>query len=486
MSGFSLDGFRAFEAVLSRTVPFYGSASRGCMAKTVRYIALFCLALSAFTFMGADMASGHSDSDPQNNEITSYDVSKDRKKLPEFLKHAGRHFFVAENFNDSLSLLNDFREPGGDWFHDDKSYLILLTERGGVYLHAKQRELEDQDWSQLIVGCDGEKWSDLINKLSNSETRSSCVKYKGQQEKNPTDYAHAQLISGQFVPFTHPDMEKQDDFILIGGLDHAPQPETASTFDELLNSIIRSSESLGGVELSDAQKEQFKKLATPEIHASDVDNEHDLIRFLNSATNLITTSIDLPEYSDPVILRRIFRFEGGPWRSGSTYIYIMDEKGNVIFNGANRNIEHTNLLNFKDGDDPFIQRILKAARGETGFSKCVDVEGREYIERENFVCYNWDDPGVEGDEPIGGGAGGTSSKLAYTIQYKETDQRIYVFGTGLYLEIEQAKDDSSDSDDGGCSIARTDAMAGSFVTNSFSVLALLFLTIFLRNRFRAL
>ena len=58
----------------------------------------------------------------------------------------------------------------------------------------------------------------------------------------------------------------------------------------------------------------------------------------------------------------------------------MDERGNVIFNGANRDIEQTNLWDFTppDSTDTFIQRIIAAAKMPGG----------------GFVDYNWDDPRI--------------------------------------------------------------------------------------------
>ncbi len=435
---------------------------------------VFCL----FIFMGSHLALAHTD--PHMGipvDTTSYDVSEDRRVLPKFVQHAAVHLFGASSFSESLGLLNDFREQGGDWFHDDKSYLIILTKRGGVYLHAKQRELEDQNWSGDLVGCNGEAWSDLMEK------KVGCVKYKDQEvtEKNPAGRIF--VTGGPFVPFTKPG-STDEEFVIIGGLDYTPEPITYSTFDEMLDGIVDSLFEFTGTPLTEENRRRFRTefedVAIPTIDASNVDTEDDLREFLADAISLVTASIGLPKFFDPVILRSVFRFEGGPWRSGSTYIYIMDDIGNVVFNGANRNIEQTDLWNFKDGDDPFIQRILDAAAGQgTGCSE------NGLLDKPYFVCYNWDDPSIEGDEPIvGGGAGGTSSKLAYAVQHKEGEERTYVFGTGLYLEFEVAEAEEETGSDG-CSIAGTDATAtaGNFEVNFLSVL-LLVSAVLLGSRFR--
>ena len=101
---------------------------------------------------------------------TVSDVDRERKvTLEEFVMHAVAHLQEAETFSETLEILNEFRNKEGDW-NDGSMYLILLTGKGvdgsgvtsgrdggsgtaasggGVYVHAKNRKLEDQDWSQL-------------------------------------------------------------------------------------------------------------------------------------------------------------------------------------------------------------------------------------------------------------------------------------------------------------------------------------------------
>lgn len=451
MTGFLLNG-------LKRLPDHTGAGGSGRCA-------LFAVVFCAFMFMDARAAVAHDGVEHPSEEITAHDVSQDRGKLKEFVRHAGSHLFAAGSFNESLELLDDFRDPDGVW-RDDDTYLILLTKKGGVYLHAKQRDVEDQDWSKLLVGCGGESWEEIAQE-------GGCVKHNGQGPDDPQ--GHAFVTNGFFVPFTRQDAV-DDKFVLVGGLDFEPAPSSYSDFEDLLDRVAENL--IKDPELTTQEKEdlraRFKKGVSDVslIDAGKVNTEDELVKFLSGAINLIRASINFPDF-DPVIFRRMFRFEGGPWRSGSTYIYIMDDMGRVIFNGANRNIEQTDLSGLKDGDDPFIQRILNAAKGEG--SGCAKSGLQD---RPHFVCYNWDNPAIAGDEPAGGGAGGASSKLAYAIEYaeptgdegnEEGEKRTYVFGTGLYLEVEEAESDN------GCSIAGPDATTGTIVTNSLFVLILVLL-----------
>lgn len=399
------------------------------------------------------------------NTTTARDVDNssdsDRmENLRNFVMHASLHLSGAENFTEALHLLNDFRVDRS-WSYGS-TYLILLTKGGGVYIHPKNRELEDQDWSQELVGCNGESWSDVVRKGE------GCVKYAGQ----PEDVArgHAMVAKGPFVPFGNP-KSTEAEFVLLGGLDYTPEPVSYFSFEELEDDIIAGFRR-GNPSITDDQakmlKSSLKEAITSGMDAGDVNTQDNLRTFLRGAVAFISASFDFPVF-DPVILRKIFRFEEGPWRNGSTYIYIMDTEGNVIFNGANRNIEQTDLWNLEgEGGDLFIRRIIDAAKGPGG----------------GFVEYDWDDPNIEGDEPDeAGAAGGTSSKLGYAILFREQredDSRTYVFGTGLYFEQEEEIEDNGE--DGGCSLAVADSAGAGIPVNSFLILFLLSLAISVRFR----
>ena len=408
-----------------------------------------------------DTSLAHDNPHPDGNITTTareVDNSEDRENLSNFVMHASLHLSGAKNFTEALNLLNDFRVDR-DWFYGS-TYLILLTKGGGVYIHPKDRDLEDQDWSRELVGCDGKSWREIVSE------NGGCVKYVGQPDDVASGYA--MVANGPFVPFGNPSASDAE-FVLVGGLDHTPEPVSYSSFGELEKDVIAGfTRDQSGI--TDEQIEMFSNLIRGSfmdagIDAANVKTQDNLRTFLNSAIAFISGSFSLPLF-DPVILRKIFRFEGGPWRNGSTYIYIMDIHGNVIFNGANRNIEQTDLWNFEGEDgDTFIRRIIDAAMKTGG----------------GFVGYDWDDPNIEGDEPSeAGAAGGTSSKLGYALLSRESQEnhsRTYVFGTGLYFEQEQEEIE----DDGGCSLAVADSAGASIPANSFLIFLLFFFAISVKS-----
>ncbi len=382
----------------------------------------------------------------------------DDETLQNFVKHAAAHLSEAETFSETLGILNDFRDESGDW-NNGSTYLILLTGKGvegsgvtsggdgenqavasggGVYVHAKNRELEDQDWSQL-EDSEGKNVGQMFLRDGGGLTD-----YVGDDSAPKKAYAYPFTASA--VPFSNP--LSQQGFVLVGGFAYEP--------------------------LVVDQKESYEKLAgslpdnvrpvRPDKEAREIggeesreENERELREFVEEAISFFTRALVSP-YVDAVTLRTLFRLDGGPWRHVSTYIYIMDEEGNVIFNGANRNIEQTNLLNDPDVGENIGELIAAANTPEV-----------------DFVEYNWENPAVTGDGEQSGGPGGSSPKLGYTKIVRPDKNNpsasVYIFGSGLYLG-------EPEDDDGGCALSGN-VSGGAFLGLLPAVSVILFALFFL-------
>lgn len=368
-----------------------------------------------------------------SERITAGEVT-DGGSLERFVEYAAGRLSDSANFAEALGLLHDFRKVGGDW-NEGSTYLILLTAKGGVYVHSRDRELEDRDWSAL-QDPEGKNVGELFLRENGG-----TVEYTN--EEGETKEAYAFPFSAPHVPFANP---REPEFVLIGGFDYEPEAEDS-----------------GGEAVS---CEDFSALSRPcpTIDASAVSTLDDLRMFVDEARHFFTAALVSTEI-DPVVLRRVFRVEGA-WNHVSTYIYIMDDLGNVIFNGANRDIEQTDLWDSEDNNgDKFIQELIAVAgTGET-------------------VEYNWENPAVEGDGE-GGGPGGDSPKLGYTIRIpvpveekgetKVNSSRVYIFGSGIYL----GEPDS----DGGCMVAGTGDTVQSGLLSLFLILSVLLLAVPLKRR----
>ena len=333
-------------------------------------------------------------------------VEGERDTLKGFVEHAAGHLQRSESFTEALDLLYSFRDEAGRW-NDGSVYLVLLTTNGGVYVHPGSRELEDQDWSDL---------ADSTGKNVGREFLGGGFVGYGEGKE-----AYAFRFSAPFIPFANPN---NPEFVLVGGFDYEPAPVDIEATEAPCEQLLTRYGLTG---------------RCPSVTAGDVEDIDDLKVFLDQARHFFTAAFVSPQ-TDPVILRRFFRLEGGPWREGATYIWIQSERGRAIFNGVNRNIEQQNLWEEEDDDgDKYIQELITAA-GVSGAG-----EGLEY---------NWENPLVEGDGE-GGGPGGSSRKLGYSIRIpvplegetKGNTRRVYIFGSGIYLGSED------DDDSGGCVVA---------------------------------
>ncbi|MDE0160059.1 MAG: cache domain-containing protein [Candidatus Dadabacteria bacterium] len=400
---------------------------------------------------------------------TVSDVDRERKvTLEEFVMHAVAHLQEAETFSETLEILNEFRNKEGDW-NDGSMYLILLTGKGvegsgvtsgrdggsgtaasggGVYVHAKNRELEDQDWSQLK----DRKGINVGQMFLSVGKDGASIDYIGDNADDPPPQAFAFPFTAPAIPFSNSLSPEQQGFVLVGGFAYEPDVvDQKKSYEELAGSLPNSvhptkeAREIGGEE-------------------SDEENERELREFVEEAIVFFTAALASPEI-DAVRLRTLFRLDGGPWRHVSTYIYIMDENGNVIFNGANRNIEQTNLWDDPDVGEN-IRELIAAAR-------TPEVD---------FVRYNWENPAVVGDGEQSGGPGGSSPKLGYTkvVSPDKDDPSapLYIFGSGLYLG-------ESEEDDGGCALSGTANTAQGALLGLLLASTAVFFLVFLRHGCRA-
>ena len=395
------------------------------MKRVLRLPVVLCLLGLAAALLGPPPAVAHQvrvHDDPALIS-TAGDVESDGSKLGNFVKHAAEHLKECDTFEEAVEVLEEFRDPEGDW-HAGSTYLILLTYISGVYVHAKNRDLEDMDWHNLK---DAKGNGPLFRKIPVDGRK---IEYYMEGEESPR-VSYAFPFRAPAVPLGSP-LLRDRPFLLVGGLNLEPPQEYVSYEDLPASDTV-----------------------VPEYPASEVDDKPKLKRFVEEAIRFFQAawSRDI----DVVQLRRLFRHGEGPWRHGSTYIYIMDDKGNVIFNGANRNIEQTNLWDFPpDSEDKFIQRIIVAAKMPGG----------------DFVEYNWNDPQDPNDDPPDGGAGGSSPKLGYAkafpLDKEDPESDYYIFGSGLYL--------GSDTGDGGaCAVAGTENTVQSTIFNLLLIVSALFL-----------
>ena len=243
-------------------------------------------------------------SSPTEGEVTEEEVEDgcavsdvtDYQSLEIFVECAAERIEDSDTFTETLRILEEFRDDEGDW-NDGSTYLVLLTARGGVYFHANDREVEDLDWSGILLCEEGEE--------SVLDTQEGCfIEYEGAR----MGYAHP--FSASHVPLAR----GEEEFVLLGDFDKIP--EEGKPFTGMIGE--------------------------PSTEAGEVDTDDQLKKFVGEAGRVLRETLEDEDSGiDPAELRGILRREG-PWREGDVYLYIMSEMGRVIFDGAKRDREQKN------------------------------------------------------------------------------------------------------------------------------------------------
>lgn len=290
----------------------------------------------------------------------------DDQSLKRFVECAAERIEGSSTFEETLRLLDEFRDERGNW-NDGSMYLVLLTRRGGVYFHANDREIEDLDWSGLVFCERGESVLD---------SQDGClIEYDGVS----SGYAHP--FSASHVPLAH----GEEEFVLLGGFDETPE----------------------GMPLTG-------EIGAPETEAGDVDTDNELRGFVEDAGRSVGEAVEDP-HIDPAGLRGTLRSEG-PWRGGDVHVYIMDETGRVIFDGADRNREQKD-----EHSKQHVRNIIENA-------------GKEIV--------GYTEGGMQ--------RRGYAVRVEVSLDEGEEDSRVYIVGSG-YRE-EERQGNGSGSSGGGCAV----------------------------------
>ena len=142
-----------------------------------------------------------------------------------------------------------------------------------------------------------------------------------------------------------------------------------------------------------------------EVTAGDVVDRETLRAFVLAAKAYGDNATTIAAY---LAVLQEFRTEG-PWKQGSTYLYVFSTDGTFVLHGASPELEGQNLIDLEDANGVKIVQELIA----------VAAEGGGYVE------YIWPDPAIEGDTG--------SPKVSYAIPYSALGQD-FILGSGFYPE----------------------------------------------------
>ncbi|MDE0076251.1 MAG: cache domain-containing protein, partial [Caldilineaceae bacterium] len=254
------------------------------------------------------------------------------------------------------------------------TFLILFFKNGDVFTHGNDREAENKN----LMGVEDERGTKVVKELfAAAADGGGFVEYYDDGPK--TAYA-VEYISG--ITGTR--------FVLVGGF----------------------SQDVSHVQI------QLADLPKPAVAASEVVDRETLIAFVEAAAKIYQEAVMTAGVSSFVGVRNAFRVEGGDWKSGSIYLYVVSGGGVTLFHGSEpfREGNPTDMTRTDVNGVRFAEELIGGARRE----------GRK------FLRYHYDDPAIEGDEDTG------SPKLGYAVslQLGDSEEKM-VIGSGIYIDTDE-------------------------------------------------
>ena len=297
--------------------------------------------------------------------------ARDDETLKAFVEGAKAHIEAITDMNEGAKLREKLKTEG-DW-KSGSMFLVIFLKSGEPFIHGSDRTAE----SKNLLGVEDEHGTRVVEELFAAAARGGgFVEYHDGEPK--TAYA---------VEYTSGITARR--FVLVGGysqdVSHVP------------------------IRVAD--------LPRPTVTASDVVDRATLITFVEEAARTYREAVMSEGYSGLTGVRNAFRVEGGDWKSGSIYLWVVSGGGVTLFHGSEpwREGKPTDMWRMDSQGIQIAQELIVGARRE----------GRR------FLRYHYDNPAIEGDEDTG------SPKLGYAVSFPvpNTDQK-GVIGSGIYLETD--------------------------------------------------
>ena len=306
------------------------------------------------------------DAEPAMGQVTAAQVT-DPESLKAFVLAAKAEIQVIATNLDEAAKLKQWVKTEGDW-KSGSTFLIIFAENGNVYAHGNDRDAENRN----LLDVEDERGTKVVEELLAAAAEGGgFVEYYDDGPK--TAYA---------VPFTRR-------FVLVGG------------YSQDVSHV--------NVRIAD--------LPRPAVTASEVVDRETLITFVEEAARIYQESLKFQGGIPLVEIKNAFRVEGGDWKSGSIYIFVVSGGGVTLFHGSEP---------FREGNPTDMMRT-----DSKGVRIAEELIGGARREGRKFLRYHYDNPAIEGDEETG------SPKLGYAVslQLPNTDEKM-VIGSGIYIDEE--------------------------------------------------
>ena len=258
----------------------------------------------------------------------------------------------------------------GDW-KSGSMFLVIFLTSGEPFIHGNDREAE----SKNLLGVEDENGIKVVQELFEAAADGGgFVEY--QDDGTKTAYA---------VEYTSGITART--FVLVGGYSQ---------------------------DVSDVPV-RIPDLPKPAVTASQVVDRETLITFVEEAAKAYRNAVMSEGYSGLTGVRNAFRLEGGDWKSGSIYLFVVSGGGVTLFHGSEP---------FREGKTTDMTRT-----DSKGVRIAEELIGGARREGRKFLRYHYDNPAIEGDEETG------SPKLGYAVSFPvpNSGQR-GVIGSGIYFD----------------------------------------------------
>ncbi|MXY70766.1 MAG: hypothetical protein F4Y47_19715 [Acidobacteriia bacterium] len=292
---------------------------------------------------------------------------KDDASLRAFVSGASAAIEAITDINEGAKLRERLRTEG-DW-KSGSMFLIIFLPTGEPFIHGNDQTAE----SKNLLGVVDDDGLRVVQELLAAAARGGdFVRYNDGEPKTAYAVTYTSGITGR-------------KFVLAGGY----------------------SQDVSHVPVA------IPNLPKPAVTASQVKDRETLITFVEEAARVYREALS-EGYSTLTGIRNAFRLEGGDWKSGSVYLWVVSGGGFILFHATEqfREGRPTDLTRTDINGVRFAEELLGGARRD----------GRKFLQ------YHYDDPTIVGDEDTG------SPKLGYAVSFSvPNSQQKAVIGSGIYL-----------------------------------------------------
>ena len=302
---------------------------------------------------------------------TAGDVT-DRDSLKAFVEETKQFIEAITDVNEGAKLRELLRLEGN--LKSGEMFLVIFLKNGYPFIHGNDRAAE----SKNLLAVEDERGLKVVAELlAAGAAGGGFVEYHVDGPKTAYAVQYTSGITGR-------------PFVLVGGYvqDVSHVPIT------------------------------YADLPEPAVTASEVVDRETLIAFVDEAARAYQVGVMSENYSGLIPIRNAFRQEGGHWKVGSIYLWVVSGSGIVLFHGTESELEGrlANVDRVDVNGVRFVYELIKGAR--------ENEEG-------TFLRYNFDDPTIDGDEETG------SPKIGYAKGFPvpNSDQKLIV-GSGIFVSDE--------------------------------------------------